>query len=512
MRFQKEKPPMRLFLSAFAVSLFLLSIGAFAQSDSVRDFLGLEEEVLPDLNGPQRFTTERLHESNEWRVTRQEVEIDKEPLKGQNFSIIPWKDQSPENLLDIQIWMIERERKDLDPDWKIRVRDRRHTEIVGKVLTCRGSCKIFRGVHPSQASYRSKIHEGDEFHIGEDSYAWIYLMDGSLVRLSSGTSVTFQEINVGREKFFVHLRLNHGHLFWNPKNTEVLKTETSPETDGGSLPLMLLEANQQNFERIRFQGQTDWDRLIEASHLDEAAIKDQFKKINELRTAHQKYKDFKTQVFVVSPNLSVDATHTSFDFISLLGGKSYLKKRETRENEEMSLHLRGYLNTDNVSVTAQNWIEISENGRENKELSDPPGHLQVTELITKRIKTMELARELWFRDFTAPMIDATSDDKKLGLEHGYVLWEKGIKERFAFLTEYTRRIETTNLRSIENLLKRMDNPLRPDAILSEKHYQASLNHYLKGLKTRYTEKKMQVREMNDLQYYVWALRHGKFQN
>jgi hypothetical protein len=47
--------------------------------------------------------------------------------------------------------------------------------------------------------------------------------------------------------------------------------------------------------------------------------------------------------------------------------------------------------------------------------------------------------------------------------------------------------------------------------LGDGHYRAALNFYLKGLKARYTNKKLQVREMNDLQYYVWILRHGKQQ-
>jgi predicted metalloprotease len=77
--------------------------------------------------------------------------------------------------------------------------------------------------------------------------------------------------------------------------------------------------------------------------------------------------------------------------------------------------------------------------------------------------------------------------------------------------EYTRRVETTNLRSLENLLTKLEDKgekVRRD--LSEDHYRSSLNHYLLGLKSRYDNKKMRVREMNDLQYYVWILRNGKF--
>jgi hypothetical protein len=46
--------------------------------------------------------------------------------------------------------------------------------------------------------------------------------------------------------------------------------------------------------------------------------------------------------------------------------------------------------------------------------------------------------------------------------------------------------------------------------ISEEHYRKSLNHYLLSLKSRYDNKKMRVREMSDVQYYVWILRNGKF--
>lgn len=503
----------KLIWSAFAVSLFTFSICASAQSDDVRDFLGLEEEVLPDLTGTQKFTSERLHDTPEWRVRADEVEIDKEPLKGQNYSILPWSDSTPEDFLDINVWMRERKIKDQEPDWKSRVRDQRHVEVMGKLLNCQGKCKIWRGLKYHDASFRSKLYEGDEFEVGENSYAWIYLMDGSLARVASDSAVNFQEINIGQGKNFVLLRLNRGHLFWSPKEHDKLKVDSSPETDGGSLPLSVLEANVEHFERLRYQStKSDVAHLFEVSKLDDEAIADQFKMINSLREENSKYKTTSTQAMIVAPNVTVVSTNTSFDLITLLGGKSYVKKRSTREGEDLALQLRGYINTDSMQLTEENWTEISETGREKSTLSDVPAHLQVLELLTKRVKTMELARELWFKQLTAPVFDLTEDAKKLGIDRGYVLWEKGMPERFQFLSEFTRRMETTNLRAIENLLKKSGQTQRPESLLSENTYRSALNDYLMGLKARYTQKKIEVKEMTDLQYYVWALKHGKFKN
>ena len=133
------------------------------------------------------------------------------------------------------------------------------------------------------------------------------------------------------------------------------------------------------------------------------------------------------------------------------------------------------------------------------------------ELLTKRIKTIELAREIWVRDFTLPLIHLLSNPEKMAHQFGYTVWNENLSERIKFLSEYTRRVETTNLKSIQNLITRMEESGKKISVdISEEHYRKSLNHYLLGLKSRYDNKKMRVREMNDVQYYVWILRNGKF--
>ena len=96
-------------------------------------------------------------------------------------------------------------------------------------------------------------------------------------------------------------------------------------------------------------------------------------------------------------------------------------------------------------------------------------------------------------------------------QFGYTVWNDNLSERIKFLTEYTRRVETTNLKSIQNLITRMEESGKKiNEDISEEHYRKSLNHYLLSLKSRYDSKKMRVREMSDVQYYVWILRNGKF--
>jgi len=138
------------------------------------------------------------------------------------------------------------------------------------------------------------------------------------------------------------------------------------------------------------------------------------------------------------------------------------------------------------------------------------GALEITELLTRRIKTLELAREFWMEKYTLPIVKSIENSKDLAIKHGYKLWNEDFSSRYDFLVEYTRRMETTNLKSMDNLLKKNEEKGEfYQKEMGQEHYKTALNYYLHELKNQYTNKKQQVREMNDLQYYVWILRHGK---
>lgn len=501
----------KVILSAFAMSLMLVSLGIAAQTEAIDDFFGLETEILPDLQGPQRFTTPNLHEADSWKVqpetTLKDVPL---PPKGQGHSIIPWKDLDPEGWMNIHTWIQERKVKDENPDWLVRLRLADQKELMGKVLQCQGTCYVYRGTDRANVRHLSRILEGDEFHTDKDSVAWIFMMDGSLVRLSPETSISFQEVNIAKNEFLFLARLNEGHIYWNHRGKNEIPVELAPETDSFSLPLLVREANQAHFEREIFQAQKDLGHLAEVMELDEGAMKAQFKALNELKAKQNEALTLSTKVMIVAPNSSLVTRGASFDYMYFPGEKSYFKKRTSLEGEEFFLHMRGYNVTEAITIGQNLWYEVDKSGRTFIP-TEVTGTLQVLELLTKRIKSIELAREIWIRDFTLPVVLSSQNAKLLAEEHGYHLWGNELNERLDFLVEYTRRIETTHIKSLENLVAKLES--KGEKItkeLTEESYRVSLNHYLLGLKSRYDNKKMQVREMNDLQYYVWILKNGKF--
>ena len=503
----------KLFWSTFAMSLILTSIPLYSQTeDLLDDFSGLESNLKPELQGSQKFSPPDLHQAKDWNVTGSEVEKDTQPLKGQSYSMVNWE-EGQESLLSIQKWMIERDLKDKLDNWKLRLRDDRQHEQVGKVLQCRGSCEIYRGVENAKVRHLSRVHEGDEFRTEADTVAWIYMMDGTLVRVGPSSAISFQEINWSKKEVFHLLRLHHGHIFWHPRSPSEYTAELSPETDPISLPLLVRESNQSYFERVIFHRQRDSEQLEEVAKLEDTAMTEQIKKINELRLLNNQTAPVPARVMLVAPNGTLVGKQTSFDFIHTVGGKSYFKKRHPLEGSDLSLQLRGYAATEPLAVTEEAWFELEANGRSSVKADPLLGSLDVTELLTKRIKTLELAREFWFEKYTTPVVKSLEDPKQLAIKHGYTLWGDELSRRLEFLGEYTRRMETTNLKSMDNLLKKSEaNGEVVQKEISDSHYRAALEYYLLGLKSRYSNKRMQVREMNNLQYYVWILRHGKHQN
>lgn len=497
----------KVFYSACVVSLIIFQVGASELGPE--ELSKFKSEIVPELIGPQQFTAPDFHQQEDWRVKETDVVLDKEPFKGQAYSLIPWSSLKSEEWLSVEKWLLENEIRSKNPDWKLRLRNNDQLELMGKLLSCKGKCPIFRGSMPASGQFLSRLIEGDEIRTEKDSEAWLFLIDGTLVRMGSETSLSLQEINLGKEEIFVMARLNKGHVFWHPRPKEELKLETAPETAALALPLQVLEANQQYFERQRYHGQKDRQQLSEVLEVDDEAIKDQVKRVNEMRAVHDRELTIPTKLMLVAPNVTLVSKQLTFDLAYVPGGPSYFKKRGQPE-QELNLQLRGYTQTETFTVTENEWFEVADQGRSYHKMELVSAPLQLMELLTKRIKSHELAREIWIQKFTLPVLSSFADPRLLAIEHGYSLWGEESKKRFEFLIEYTRRIETTNLKSIDNLLTKIEASGHPVVReLGPNLYEFSLNHYLKGLKNRYTDRRMQVREMNDLQYYIWTLRNGK---
>jgi hypothetical protein len=212
---------------------------------------------------------------------------------------------------------------------------------------------------------------------------------------------------------------------------------------------MFTEANQEFYEREIFRNGNDEERLHEVLNLNDLAVEKQFERLNQLILENNPHLKIGSRVMVVTPNLNLVSKNQTFDLIYSFPGKSYFKKRTIQE-DKFTLSLRGYASNEVYEISENEWHEVSANGRSYQKIEEAPSILQILELLTKRIKSIELAREIWIKNFSVSLFSNLSKPELLAGLHGYSLWGDELETRYKFLDEYTRRVETTHLRSIEN--------------------------------------------------------------
>lgn len=465
-----------------------------------------------------------------WRLKdKHQIDLDSVQFKGQSYSLIDWKNIDSINWLDFDNWRANRAYRDKNPDWKLKLREQVNKEVIGKVLSCIGKCKIYRGRKAVVASHLSVVKEGDEVHNEKDSYMWLFLIDGTLVRISPHTSVSFNEINISKQSVFLYARLNQGNILYYPRLPVVYKSSNKEETDSIFLPLKLKEANVQNFLRKKYQSMTEKQKLHEvASRI--GAQKEQVDFLNAKILENFKFGSKKSELILILPNGTINAENAVLDVFVEPGSESYVRHRDISEQikaaeeyqAQVFLMFRGYNNDRTVTLNHNAWYQISLEGRDYKQvdLSDNEAFGRA-EFLTKRIPTILTARELLFEKYSRPIMNEKTTYEDFAFDTGYRLWNHigsndtmdkkyELNTRKSFLIEYARRVETSNLRSVFKLLDQMDAEglLQIDGF-SEKYYSKALNAYRYAISNKFTSDNDIVKDYKDLQYYIWNITHAK---
>lgn len=388
-----------------------------------------------------------------------------ERFKGEKASIIDWSRTTHEQWYDLGLWKREAEVKKLVPDWERNIRETSRLEMVGRVLDCYSTCRIYRGLGFSNVQHLSSIYEGDEISTGDDGYLWIYLFDGTMVRLSPQSSISFQEVNVSEKQIFYFARLNHGNMLWLTRKPAPYKVNPLKETDVLYFPLKLYEANYLEEARV-IPDEQNLFAMIE----DHSVSKAQYERLNKLVTADHENNDLnklkEVSTFLVFPNGSIWGSDLAVEASVMTGSNSYFKLRTAEQlgqsgveyNKNVKFFYRGFENTEDNPVETGKWYQIGLKGREIQEFPVEQ-KFAVSEFITSNIPTIYIARELMM-DRYGSFMHTVRDRDELANSYGYRMWtgfEEGgeLSKRLNFLKEFTRRIETTNLLSGEKLSQRL---------------------------------------------------------
>jgi len=375
---------------------------------------------------------------------------------GQNQSLIDWEKNNTIDFLNFGKWKLELQYKEKNPNWEILMKDRKLREPLGRSLECVGNCKLYRGRAFNKIQFKSLLQEGDEVVTEKDSYLWLFLLDGTMVRLSPKSSISLREINIGIDANFFHVRVNYGNVLWLSRDMRNIKVENSPDSDTLFIPLSFKEANPE-IEKKEYQ-EKDLFSLMEKTKVWEK----HGKYLNRLVDENNLYIQSKpTYSFLILPNVTLTGFNLSAEVIVLDGGNSFFKKRDPEQlNLElddsglkldmgMEAYLRGTEETKGVAVDPNAWYQVPEGG-ESLEKVDSKEALKFwpSEMLTQRISSILVARELLIRMYSVFMFEELKDPQLFAKTYGYRLWDridpiynKDLFKRVEFLKDYSKREE-----------------------------------------------------------------------
>lgn len=379
-------------------------------------------------------------------------------FKDQKQSVTDWGNLSINSFLSFKEWKEESDIKDQVPEWEKIIRERNHRELVGRIYQCVGSCRVDRGASFFNGSYRTGLYEGDEIQTVGDSYAWIFLLDGTMVRLSPRSSITLNEINIGVKENFLNARLNVGNILWLSRSEYPFLESNIRETDVLFFPYAEYESLPITEKKLYLE-----DDLLQLITETKSQI-NHYKSLNKTILANNKITRSKpTYAFLVTPNATIMGVSPSVEVVTLIGGKTFFKKRSSATLEldvkdemtnDLFLQLRGFDNKSLTTIQDDMWITVDERGR-NYAQSEDVNLLNIGEFITKRIPSIMHAREIFLKRYSEFAFREKYDPVILARQDGYRMWGKlgaaegekkeDLELRLEFLKEYFRRVETSNL-------------------------------------------------------------------
>lgn len=444
-------------------------------------------------------------------------------FKNQSQGSTQWGEIKLDSFLSFKEWKEATDEKELVPEWESIVRERNNREIVGRFFQCVGVCRIDRGQSFFNPSFRTSVYEGDEIQTIGESYAWIFLFDGTMVRLAPETSINLNELNIGVNENFLSARVNAGNVVWLSRLDAPFEELNIRETEVLFYPLSLYEANP-----VPDRKPYDENFLIELVEEKQTYL-NQYKNLNSLIEKNNKWIKAKpTYAFIVVPNLTLMGYNPSVEIVSLLGGKTYFKKRSPAAlglktdvpEEDLFMQIRGFENKDLVKIQSDQWLEMDEKGRNYAMAVENINWLTMGEFITKRIPSFMVAREHMLQTYSEFAFRSKYDPYELATKDGYRLWgslkkpeapdakKSDLELRLDFLKEYFRRIETTNLTVSSQFSDRMKE--RGESLRTMKYgnyfFIKALDKYYSY--EEYTDDKETGEVLNSTTKALWKRMHG----
>lgn len=427
-------------------------------------------------------------------------------FKDDRKSLIKWDELQAKDWLNFQDWKEDLRFKESYPLWRDLAKSAELKEEMGRVIKCVGECTLFRDLGENKLTHRSLIKEDDDIETGVDSYLWVMLFDGTLIRMAPESSVSFKEINILEKEVFFYLRANVGNILLLSRSSEELQVATKRDTDTIFHPLPIVETNP-----IVFDKDTSINEYL---FEDDIRYRSRTKFINDLIKENNKKVKRKSRFFIQSPLYSFEAYSPSFETYVSIGDDSYLKFRDeeqlgysNKESTKPRVNLRGYANDTISELEKGSWYRFSFINRNFFIVEAGKVQLQ-NELMTKRIQGIYFNREIFLKRYGAPLFE-NLDEIGYARRYGVRLWsEIEMDRRLSFLWSHSRQIETTNLaiadRYRKGILERIDR--RDKDVLRKDFYTKALESYYKVGATE--DSRSYFPELNSEKLELWKKLNG----
>ena len=301
--------------------------------------------------------------------------------KGQTKSLVDWQGIGAQDWLNFDRWKERSSFKDRVKYWEVLERIQKLKEPVGRVLSCRGDCRVFRDSGEHRIQHMSEIMEADEILTYENSYLWVFLYDGTLVRLSPDSSITVKEINISDEKIFLHARFNLGNILWLSRSKNSIQAQKLRETDSIFFPMDIYEANP-----LTRDGNITVDQYLFG---DQDVVTDQYSRTNSFIKENNKFVTKKSEAMIVLPNGTIHGDQISLEaYVSIAGDNLFklrgdeqllLEAKDEESQKEALVNLRGYVNEKKTSLDYGSWYKIPMPARD-LETIEGTSHMNINEL------------------------------------------------------------------------------------------------------------------------------------
>ena len=223
-------------------------------------------------------------------------------LKGQGEFYHNFETMDVDRWLDRKQWLKslkyteKQKREEIERDYR---------EEVGRVITCIGSCRLERGEGSYELSYRSLIIEGDTIETAKDSYLWVALKNGNLLRLSSLSKLQIPEVNLTSKRAHFAMVLVRGFIHHiDRRDDPIFAGDGLIDTDTIIFPLRYKPANMEYYYYKKYK------KISRSNHTREELFKlyrDEKSKADQFNGSN-----FSREYFIHTPHGDFMVENTSF--------------------------------------------------------------------------------------------------------------------------------------------------------------------------------------------------------